>query len=186
VRPSQAASKRDAALLDVWTGDVQLDGGDAVVIGKDARDFAVFVDRCATNVDQNDGAAVAQLGKLLANEPMDANSLQTNRIQHPRRRFDDPRRRMSFTLSEEQTFDRNAAQRREIYNVGVLDAVSKAPACRNQRIGQRQRTDGNGKIHVQCASASHRIRVASKTGPSMHERTKCGGPARVLVRTTQL
>ena len=65
----------------------------------------------------------------------------------PGRRFDDARRRVAFALGEEQALDGDAAERRQIDEVGVLDAVAEAAAGRDERILQRQRADANGKIH---------------------------------------
>ena len=44
-------------------------------------------------------AARAQLRQLLVDEPVHADALQADRVQHAGRRFDDPRRRMAFALA---------------------------------------------------------------------------------------
>ena len=41
-----------------------------------------------------------------------------------------------FALGEEQSLDRDAAERREIDDVGVLDAVAEAAARGDQRVGR--------------------------------------------------
>src|SRR4029079_19729556 len=55
----QAAAKLDPAFLDVRAGDVQFDGGNALGVGDEARDFDVLVERGAAHVDDHGGAAGA-------------------------------------------------------------------------------------------------------------------------------
>ena len=83
----------------------------------------------------------AQLGQLLADEAVDADALQADRVQHPGRRFDDARRRMSFALGEEQSLDGDAAERRQVDQVRVLDAVAEAAARRDERVLQLERAN---------------------------------------------
>ena len=44
----------------------------------------------------------AQLGQLLADEPVDADALQADGVQHAGRRLDDARRRVAFALGRER------------------------------------------------------------------------------------
>ncbi len=160
--------------------------GDALGIGEDPRELDVLVDRGAADVDEHDRAPIAQLGQLLADEAVDADALQADGVEHARRRLDDPRRRMPFALGEEQALDRDAAERREIDDVAVLDAVAEAAAGGDQRVGEASASRSRPKDPCQCASASQTMRRASNTGPSRHERTKCGAPPASASRTTQL
>jgi hypothetical protein len=48
-----------------------------------------------------------------------------------------------LALAEEQALDGDAAQRREVHEVGVLDAVAEAAARRNQRVLEGERSDAN-------------------------------------------
>ncbi len=155
-------------------------------VREDSRQLDVLVDRRAADVDDHDRAAIAQLGQLLPYEPVHADALEPDRVEHPRGRLDDARRRMPLALAEEQALDGDSAERREVDHVAVLDAVAETAARGNHRIGQAQRSDGNREIHSQCASASHTTRAASNTGPSRQERTKCGEAAPLRVSTTQL
>ena len=192
VRAGQAAAERDPAFLDVGAGDVELERRDALGVAEDPRQLDVLVDRRAADVDEDDGAPVAQLGQLLAHEAVDADALEADGVEHAGRRLDDARRRMALALGEEQALDRDAAERREIDDVAVLDAVAEAAAGGDERVRQAERADGDREVHGgrgvrgQCANASQTMRPASKTGPSRHERTKCGGAPTCRVSTTQL
>jgi hypothetical protein len=44
-------------------------------------------------------------------------------------------------LGEKEAFHRDAPDRRQIDDIRVLDAVTKAPACGNQRVGEAKRSD---------------------------------------------
>ena len=55
---------------------------------------------------------------------------------------------MPFALVQEQALHGDAAERRQIDQVGVLDAVAEAAAGRDQRVLQRQRADANGEIQT--------------------------------------
>jgi hypothetical protein len=48
---------------------------------------------------------------------------------------------MTFARLEEQAFDGDAAERRQVDNVGVLDTVAEAAACGDQWIGEPEGTD---------------------------------------------
>ena len=107
---------------------------DAFGVRQDARHLHVLVERGPADVDDDDRAARAQLRQPLADEAVHADALQADGVQHAGRRFDDPRRRVSFALREEQALDRDAAERREVDDVGVLHAVAEAAARGNQRV----------------------------------------------------
>jgi hypothetical protein len=189
VRSRQAAAERDAPFFDIGARDVQLQRVDPLRIRQDPRHFDVLVECSAADVDHHHRAPFAQLGQTFGDEAMDADPLQSDRIEHPGRRFDDARRRVPFAFGEEEAFDRDAAERCEIDDVRVLDAVAEASARRNQRIGKCERSDLEGEIrHRQCpATASQTIRWASNTGPSMHVRVWWAAPPfPPLARTTQL
>ena len=68
----------------------------------------------------------------------------------PAGRFDNARRRMALARGEEQAFDRDAAERREIDDVGVLDAVAEAAAGGDQWVGEAQRADAKPESHSPC------------------------------------
>ena len=74
-----------------------------------------------------------QFGHLLAHEAVHADALQADRIQHPGRRLDDSGRRMPRPLVEEEPLDHDGAERCEIDDAGVLDAVAEAAARRHER-----------------------------------------------------
>ena len=181
----QAASERDAAFLDVRARDVQLERGDPFDIGQDLRELDVLLQRRAADVDDDHRAARAQLGHLLRDEAMDADALQADRVQHAGRRFDDARRRMSFALGEKQPLHGDAAERREVDQLGVLGAVPETAARRDERILERERC--RCELTGPCLSAiTTLISLPRNTGPARHDRTKCGFPSGVFTGITQL
>ena len=165
----QAAAELDAAFLDVRARDIQLDGGDALGIRHDARHFGVLIERRAADVDDHGGAASAKLGKLFRDEAPRADALQPDRVQHAGGRFDDARRRMALALGEEQSLRDDRAERREIDEFRVFDAVAEAAARRHQWILEGQRADADREVG--CRHQSHTIRWPSRTGPARHDRT---------------
>ena len=108
-RADEAAAELNAAFLDVGARDVELDRGDAVGVGQDARNLDVLLECRPADVDEDRRTTRPQFGQMLLDEPVDADSLETNGIQHPRRRFDDARGRMPFALGQEQALDGDAA-----------------------------------------------------------------------------
>jgi hypothetical protein len=91
-------------------GDVQLERVNAIGIRQDSRELDILVQRAAADVDDVRRTEPAQLGQLLGDVAMHADPLQTNRVQHPRRRFDDTLRRMSFARFEEQSLRDDGAE----------------------------------------------------------------------------
>ncbi len=182
----QAAAERDAPFFDVGARDIQLEGVNPLGVGEDSRELDIFVERGPADVDDHDGAQAPELRQLLGDEAPHADALQPDRIQHARRGFHDPRRRVTFAFGEEEPFDGDRAERLQVHGVGVLDAVAEAAARGNQRVGEAERSDLKREIHRQCPTASHTTRWASKTGPSMQVRVWCTFPSSVRAATTQL
>jgi hypothetical protein len=87
---------------------------DALVSDRMRATSHVLVERAAADVDDDDVAPSAQLRQLLAHEPVDADALQADRVQHAGGRLDDARRRVAFALGEEQALDDDGAERREV------------------------------------------------------------------------
>src|SRR5262249_9023054 len=67
--------------------------------------------------------------------------LQADRVEHPRGRLDDARSGMTFAFREEQPLRDDRAERRQIDDVRVLDAVAEAAARRDERVLEAQRAD---------------------------------------------
>ena len=82
-------------------------------------------------------------GSFSSMKRSDADALQPDRVQHAGRCFDDSRRRMAFALGQEQSLDGDAAERRQVDDVGVLDAVAEAAAGRDERVLESERADVN-------------------------------------------
>ena len=71
----------------------------------------VLVQRRSADVDDGRRAEPAQFRQFFGDEPMHADALQADRVQHAGRRFHDARRRVALALFEEQALDRHAAER---------------------------------------------------------------------------
>ena len=125
---------------------------DALGVGQDPRQLHVLVERAAADVDDVGRAEPAQLGQLFGDVAVDADALQADGVEHARRRFDDSLGWMPFARLEEQSLDDHAAERRQVHDVGVLDAVAEAAACRDAAVRERERSDLDREIHV---SSSH-------------------------------
>ena len=110
------------------------------------RHFDVLVDGGAADVDEHARAALPQQRQLLVDEAMHADALQADGVDHAGRRLDNARRRVPLALGHEQPLHAHAAERREVGHLVVLEAVAEAAAGGNQRVGQRQRADADGKI----------------------------------------
>ena len=139
--------------------------GDALGVRQDPRDLDVLVERRAADVDDRPSRRGARSsGSFSSTKRCTPMPCRPIAFSMPGRRLDDARRRMSFALGEEQALDGDAAERRQIDDVGVLDAVAEAAARGDQRVGERQRADLNGEIgqvpdQVQSRSPS----------PAMHQ-----------------
>ena len=177
----KTAAEGDAAFLDVRTRDIQLERGDAFDVRKNARELDVLLQRRAADVHDDGGTPGTQLRHLFGDEPVDADSLEADGIQHAGGGLHDAGRRVSFALGKEETLYGDAAERRQIDQVGVFGAVPETTARGDERVFQRQRADGNREVHVHQL-----ISLARKTGPARQARTKCGLPSGVLIGITQL
>ena len=121
---------------------------DPLDVGQDPRNLHVFVERRAADVHHHGRAPFPQFWQPLADEAMHADPLQTDGVEHAGRSLDDAGRRVSFALGEEQSLDRHGPETGEIDDAGVFDAVSEAAAGRDERVGERQGTDRDRKIHL--------------------------------------
>ena len=138
-RSVETAAEGDAAFLDVGARDVELECRNAFDVGQDLRQLHVLLQRGPADVDDDHGAARAQLRHFLFDEAVHADALQPDRVEHARRRFDDTRRRVAFALGKKESLDGDAAERRQIDEVGVLRAVAEAAAGGDERVFERQR-----------------------------------------------
>ena len=93
-------------------------------------------------------AALAEQRQLLADEPVHADALQADGVQHAGRGLGDARRRVPFALGQEQALDADAAERGEVDDLLVLEAVAEAAAGRDDRVGQVERSDADAKIRA--------------------------------------
>ena len=132
-------------------------------VGQHTRHFRILVERRPADVDDGARAALAQQRQLLADEAMDANALQADRVQHAGGRFGDARRRVALPLLEEQPLDGDAAEHRQIDDLVVFEAIAKAAAGGDDRIGQLERTNADAldrscQSHDDLGAIEHRVR----------------------------
>ena len=106
-----------------------------------------YVERRSADVDEDARATLAKLGQLLADEAVNADALQADRVDHAGGRLDDPRGRVALALGEEEALGDDPAERREIDRLRVFDAVAEAAAGGDEGVGKLQRADANGEIH---------------------------------------
>ena len=141
-----------------------------------ARDLAVLVDRRPADVDDRRRAQAAELRQPLGDEPVDPDALEPDRVQHSGGRFDDALRRMPFARREEQPLHGDAAERGDVHRVAVLEPVPEAARGRDDRVlaAGAIRFERRGRPCRQCPVAESLTQssvLASKTGPSMQQRT---------------
>ena len=75
---------------------------------------------------------------FLVDEAVHADALETDGVQHARRRLDNPRRGVPLAFVQEQALDGDAAERGQVDDIGVLDAVAEAAAGRDERVLEGQ------------------------------------------------
>jgi len=106
--------------------------------------------------------------RVTSHEPVHADALQADGVDHAGRRLDNARGRVALALGEEEALDADAPEGRQVGDVFILEAIAEAAAGRDERIRQLERADADGKV---ACHQSHTISAPSKTGPEMHERT---------------
>ena len=90
---ARVGAELDAARLDVRAGDVHLQRVDAVEAVEPGAAGDVLVEGLAEEVHQHARPALAQERQLVALEALDADVLEADRVEHPRRGLADARRR---------------------------------------------------------------------------------------------
>ena len=150
----EAAAELDAAFLDVRAGDVQLDGARRLRRPTASRDTSTYSSSVVPQtLTMTVARAGAQLRQLLVDEPVHADALQADRVQHAR-----PASRRCrgggcpSRSARNSPFDGDAAERRQIDDVGVLDAVAEAAARRDQRVLERQRADAERSRSIEITT----------------------------------
>ena len=100
------------------------------------------------DVHEHRRAAGSELRQFFVHEPADADALEPDCIQHSRRGLDDARGRMTLAFLQEQALDDDAAERREVHDVRILDAVAETSARRDQRVPEGESADPSREIHI--------------------------------------
>ena len=69
---------------------------------------------------------------------------------------------MAFALLEEQPLDDDAAERRQVDDPGVLDAVAETAARSDHGVFEVKGPDGDGEVHGQAEHDSENPRFITK------------------------
>ena len=137
----QAAAEGDPAFLDVRARDIELERVHPFSIGEDSGQLDVLVEGAAADVDDVGDAESPELGQLLGDVPVHANTLKADGVEHPGRRLDDSLWRVPFTRGEEEPFRSDGPERGQVHGIGVLDTVTVAAARRDERIRELEGSD---------------------------------------------
>ena len=160
--------------MDVRAGDVHLDSRHALDVVEFLCELRIFLDRAAADVDEDRSVELAQARHLLFDETLDADFLETDGIEHSRRRLPDPWRCAPFSGLEIETFDGDAADGSVIGELEVLGTVAEGAARSDERSAKAYPRNGHAQIrpgHSGWGSRSQQTASASKTGPSVQHRT---------------
>jgi hypothetical protein len=147
------ASELDPPVSRVWTGNIQLVGGEAFRVLKNSYYAGIFFHSVTKHVGNDCGSVRAQRRELFRNEHTHSHVLQAHGVEHSGGRFTEPRSRGARDRFEGESFDHYSAEAVEIHQVGKLDAVSEGAAGGNDGIGKAQRANVDGEVH--CAGQSH-------------------------------
>ena len=161
-------SELDAALAHVRAGDVQFDRGNALVRVDALGQPHVFVPGVAEEVDDHLGRQILQTRQHVAQEAVDADVLQSDRVQHPTAGLGDPDRRIARQGLERQALGHQAAEAMQVGALREFQTVAERAARGEDRVLQPKRADpgrqiGRGRPHR--VAAHHATSSRRKTGP---------------------
>jgi hypothetical protein len=98
----------DAAFLDVWTGDIDLDGIDGGIV-ETSRNLDVFLQRGTGDIGDKAGLGEIQCRQYRRDDMIDARVLQADGIQHPHGSFGDAVGRIAETWVERGSLETHGA-----------------------------------------------------------------------------
>ncbi len=177
---------------DIGAGDIQFQGihaGQAVEPGRHVDELLLAL---ARDADDDLRAQPGQIGQQMGDERLDAVVVQADRIEHAAAGFAGPRRRIAGARILRDGLGQNAAQAAKIHQAGHLPGVAKGPRRHQDRIGQTQSSQVDGKIHVDKIHdragfrqdrAARVCRARAKATSLAHGPKPVNLPARVLDQT---
>jgi hypothetical protein len=149
-------AEADAAFLDVRAGDVQFQPADHVHLVQPSGHLAVILDRRAGHVHDHRFAVLAELGDLVADEGLQPDVGQPDRVEHARPGFDDARRGVALARVQRNRLGHQPAQQPQVHEVGILERVAAGPAGGQQRVVQADAGQVDRKVHVGlCRCLTH-------------------------------
>ena len=151
-------------MLDVWTGDIQLDGMDMLQFAHTSGAFGIVLRTVARHVHHHLGGQRLHLGIDMSAEVIHALVLQPHAVEHPLRRFGHTGIGVALAWMQGGTLHDNASQLTEVNQVGVLEAVTKRAAGGHHGILERETA-------YMCCQICHFNFSISNTGPSLHTHT---------------
>ena len=166
----------DAAALHVRAGGVHLDPRDARHAGEALAHLGVALDLGLEDA-RDHGDAFRQRRQLVADEGLDADVLEADRVQHPGRRLGDARRRVPGARLEREALGDEAADPAQVQERRQLAAVAEGARGRQHRVAQRDAARGRRG----CRAARSRQRPPRRSSRRRRPARR-GTPARSLRR----
>ncbi len=137
-------------------------------MGKFFRDFLIFLNRIAKNIDDNRSIQTTKIGDFFGDKTIHPDILQTNGIEHAAGGLNDTGRWISVPWVKGYSFHNHATQSMQVDQVSKLSCVAKGPRCGHYRIVKLQGTYLDAKIRegLLFFYELHTNSSALKTGPS--------------------
>ena len=114
-------------------------------------DFDVIVRRVTGDVDDDGARHPVDLGQLFRQEAVEPNVGQSDRVEHPAAGLDDACGLVAGALVAGDALGDEAAERRQVHEVGVLRAIAAGAAARHGRVAQAQARKVGRQIDVRHA-----------------------------------
>jgi hypothetical protein len=148
---------------------VQLERDDAGRAVEPRRALGELVRAVAPEVGDDARAPLAEEREPIAEEGLDADVLEADRVQHAARRLDEPRRRLSRRRAKREALHRDRADGRDVHEARELRPVAERPGRGDHRVRQLDRADRDAAVDVGAAhrpSSRSSITIASWPGRS--------------------
>src|SRR6266851_5103404 len=167
-----------SALLDIRTRDVDLETGHTSHAVEPRGQLAIFRRALAIDVHEDGEVPLRPLRRVVADQPVDARTLEADRVEHAGRGLGDARRRRAGSRSQEDAFGDNRAKRTPLQQ-RHLSSVAERSRSGENRSSQFQVADLDRHVethaliaYCRCdGSIAHSMSAARYTGPSLHARS---------------